>query len=361
MEPHKKKSSLNNPPPSSYVKHAIGFDITPHEDWQLLSLFQHFNRSVDTLNYVLYREGASIPDKYKDHQRIEIPVNDIALHSSYISYFEFCGALDCIKAVSEAKYIYHDGIYKAVSERLLPEIGYEESLDREKLLEIGSPLVLNVGFPNAPNKSSQLLEALDIPVLVFSEWQEETPLGRAEWVKVIAALTGKEEEAIAKFERIEKEYLRLKSMTKQLSPRPTVICNLPYKGDWYMPGGDSYISNILNDAGAEYLWSDSPGTGGIQVDFEVVYAKGMVADFWINPDLTASIRQITDKDERLADLLSVIKGNVYNCINRIAPNGANDYWESALTRPDIVLKDLIRIFHPQLLPDHDLYYYTHLN
>lgn len=355
------ETNPTNTAASSVVKHAIGFDLQSFEDWQLLSFFRHFNASIDTIQYVLYNEGTTIPAKYSGLEKIQIPVKGIGLlHSSYISFLEFCGAMDRIVAVSEAKYVYHDSLHKALEEGLIPEIGYEESINREKLLELGSPLVLNVGFPNSPNKSSQLLKALDIPVLVFSEWQEESPLGRAEWVKIVAALTGTEQLVAEKFSKVEAEYHRLTSLTKEKASSPTVICNLPYKGAWYMPGGDSYFSNILQDAGADYLWSDSQGTGGLQVDFEAVYAKGLTTDFWINPGLSASLRDVIDKDERLADFKPVADGKVFNSTNRVSEWGANDYWESAVVRPDLVLRDLISIIHPDQMPEHKLFYYKQL-
>ncbi|MCK5102905.1 MAG: ABC transporter substrate-binding protein, partial [Cyclobacteriaceae bacterium] len=204
-------------------------------------------------------------------------------------------------------------------------------------------------------------DELGIPVLVFSDWQETGLLGRAEWVKVVAALTGSEKLVNEKFELIEKEYKKLTSLTKDLDNPPKIICNLPYKGSWYVPGGNSYVSNLLHDAGSDYLWASDDGTGGIQMDFETVYAKGIEADFWINPDFAKTLQDIIDTDERLIDFKPISTRSVYNSNFRMSRGIANDFWESGIVNPHLILADLIKILHPELLPDHQLFYYKQIN
>ena len=120
------------------------------------------------------------------------------------------------------------------------------------------------------------------------------------------------------------------------------------------------MSNVLKDAGADYLWSDNEGTGGVQLDFETVYAEGINAEFWINPDFAYSIRDVLDKDERLGDFNALQSGKVFNSINRITRGQANDYWESGIINPHLILADLIAIFHPDVLSDHQLFYYKQI-
>ncbi len=345
----------------SSIEYAIGFDISHYDDYKILRLFSHYNESSDTLNYVLKSKEVEIAPQFRDYRQIITPVKKIALlHSSYLPFFNFCGAIDQLSAISEAKYIYDDDIYSKVQNGELPEVGYGESLDREKLLSLGIELVVTVGFPNAPNKSSQLLEELGIPVLVFSDWQETNLLGRMEWVKLLAELTGNEESVDIRFKAIEKQYHELLSISKEIKNKPTIITNLPFKGSWYVPGGNSYVSNLLDDAGATYLWSDDKGTGGIQLDFESVYAKGINAEYWISPDFAQSKSDILDKDERLADFNSFKRGKIFNNNKRVSRGTANDYWESGIINPHIILADMIKILHPELLPDHQLFYYHQL-
>lgn len=346
----------------SSVDHAVGFDIIYYDNFKILQLYSHYNESSDTLNFLLSSKEAIIPPQFIDYRKIITPVNRIALlHSSYVSYFNFCDARDNLNSISEVKYVFDEDIFTAVENGELPEVGYGESLDREKLLSIGTELVITVGFPNAPNKSEQVLRELGIPVLIFSDWQETTLMGRLEWVKVVAALTGKDDGTALRIKEIEEQYDELLSISKNATTKPTIICNLPYKGSWFVPGGNSYISNLISDAGGKYLWSDDTGTGAIQLDFESVYAKGINAAYWINPDFAFSALDILDKDERLADFKSFKEKKIFNSNQLMSRGIANDYWESGIINPHVILADLINILHPELLPDHKLHYYRQLN
>lgn len=345
----------------SDIKYAVGFDLEKFEKYKVLHLFRHYNNTTDTLSYVLLENGAHVDKRFQQLVKINVPIQNIALlHSSYLPFFELCETTDLVTAISESKYIYNEKIFNKIATGALPEVGYGESLDKEQILKLGINTVVTVGWPNTPNKSQQLLMELEIPVLVFSEWQESTLLGRAEWIKVIAALTGADELANVKFYEIEEEYNRLKAKASNVSSRPKIVCNLPYKGSWYVPGGNSYMSNVLSDAGGDYLWSDDPGTGGIQMDFELVYSNGINADIWINPGTAKSTNNIIETDERLKDFLPVRNNSVFNYTKRVVRGIANDYWESAITQPQLVLADYIKILHPELLPDHELYYYQQL-
>ena len=354
----KKPVSYDDQAAKGLVRHAIGFDLEKHDDFMLLHLIRHYNDRQDTLTYVMQEKNALIPIEYSDYEKITIPVRRIALlHSSYLSFFDFCGSLDHIAAISEARYVYNEKIYQEVQSGALPEVGYGETLDKERLLEAGIDLVLTVGFPNSPDRNGELLRELGIPVLVFSDWQETTLPGRAEWVKAIAALVGKLDKAEKKFMTIEQKYDSLSMLVSSATGLPTVICNLPFKGNWYMPGGNSYVANMLKDAGADYIFDDNNETGGVPLDFEVVYAKGLGAEYWINPDFANSVDEILAKDERLRDFEAIKTGKIFNNNRRLKRGEVNDYWESGLINPHLILADLISIFHPELLPGHELHYY----
>jgi iron complex transport system substrate-binding protein len=342
----------------SSIRYASGFDLVSNEKLDILHIFRHFNKNVDTLSYLLAAEGSQIPGQYGDLTVISVPVQRIALlHSSYVSYFDFCESKDHIKAISEVQYVYDSSIYESVSAGQLPEVGYGETLDKEKLLALDIDLVISVGWPNSPNKSQHALEELGIPMLLFSEWQESTLLGRMEWVKIIAALTGKKEIANHRFNQVAYTYDSLKILAQKVDHHPGVLFNLPYKGSWHVPGGRSYMSHLIRDAGGSYLWAEDQGTGGLQLDFETVYAKGIAADVWINPGVAHRISEILAKDERLHEFKAIRDENVFNAINRMAHGQANDYWESALVNPHLVLADMIRILHPDIMPNHDLVYF----
>jgi iron complex transport system substrate-binding protein len=343
------------------IQHAIGFDLLTIDDIQILEFFSHFNERVDTTRYLLVKKGVPVPASYAMYDRITVPVRNMALlHASYISYFRVLDATEHIKAISEVKYVYDDSIYNAGVSNQLPQLGYGETLDKELLLSLDLDLLITVGWPNAPNKNLEMFKSLGLTTLVFSEWQETSLLGRAEWLKVVGALTGRNEKAKAHFDRLANSYDSLKRLTKYVGTRPKVLCNLPYKGSWFVPGGNSYMSHLFEDASAHYLWDDDGGTGGLQLDFETVFVAGSDADFWINPGGASVMQDIYDQDERLAEFAPVRNGNVFNCNKKTARGLANDYWESGIVHPELILADLIHILHPEVLPDHQSVYFKRI-
>jgi iron complex transport system substrate-binding protein len=346
----------------SPVKHASGFNVEPRENYSLLHFFRYNEETQDTLTYLVKSRGRAVPSPMSDLPVIETPVRNVALlHTTYIAFFEFCESLSNIQAISESEYLYHPETISKVEDGSLPVIGHSENLNKEQLIALDPELVITVGFPNTPNKNKELLESLGYPVLVLAEWQESTLLGRMEWVKIFGLLLGKDSLVNAKFNAVEQQYVELKDLALDADHRPQVISNAPYKESWWVPAGDSYASNLIHDAGGDYLWRKIPGTGGIPLDFETVFAEGHQADYWINPGTARRKEELRQKDERLLEFRAVDADKTYHSFKRANQRGGNDYWESGLVNPHLVLADLIRIFHPELLPEHELFFYEKLS
>ena len=128
-----------------------------------------------------------------------------------------------------------------------------------------------------------------------------------------------------------------------------------------MPAGDSYVAKYLNDAGANYLWSDDNTSGSLPLSFEVVLERAANADYWLNFSQSwQSLQDLLNEDQRYTAFQAVKTGNLYNNDAQLNEYQGNDYWESGISNPDIVLSDLIKIFHPQILPKHQLVYYRKL-
>jgi len=346
---------------ASRVTHAIGFDVEKHSNYTVLHFFRHFNGDRDTVNYVIARKSATLPNSVNDHVVIRTPVQSVALlHSSYLAYFDVCNGISSIAAIADDEYIYNSSCQSYIQQGQIISLGNSEHLDREKILALNPDLVVTVGFPNAPNKNKEILESLGYPVLLLSEWQEPTLLGRMEWIKVIGMLLEADSLAEASFHAAEREYMKLTRLAENVKSRPSVLCNAPYKDSWYVPAGDSYISHLISDSGAEYIWKETDGTGGIPLDFEMVFARASAADYWINPGQYQSKQALLNADERLGEFRNLQQDQIYNCYNRINGSVANDYWESGLVKPHVILADMIKIMHPDLLPDHHLYYFNKL-
>ena len=182
-----------------------------------------------------------------------------------------------------------------------------------------------------------------------------SPLGQAEWIKFTAALLGLEDEANVKFKAIEDRYLELKALVENVEKRPTVLSGELHSGNWYVVGGESYLAQLFRDAGAQYFMKNDNESGGFYVDFETVYSQGAEADFWrivnsYNGDFSYDILKQTDG--RYADFKAYKEKKVIYSNLREVP-----FYEQTPVEPEVILADLIKVFHPTLLSDHEAVYY----
>jgi iron complex transport system substrate-binding protein len=188
---------------------------------------------------------------------------------------------------------------------------------------------------------------------------EDDPLGRAEWIKFFALFYGESAKADAQFADIEKAYAQIKSRVPKAASgkKPSVLVNAPFQGSWNVSGGQSYMARFIADSGGHYLWSDDPGSGGLTLSVEAVYAKALDADVWLNPGTAENLAALKAMDPRFADLKAYKSGEVWNNTLRTLPSGANDYFESAVFKPQLVLQDLAAIINPRTFPGQAGYYY----
>ncbi|MGI9544933.1 MAG: ABC transporter substrate-binding protein, partial [Cyclobacteriaceae bacterium] len=198
-------------------------------------------------------------------------------------------------------------------------------------------------------------------VVLNADYMEETPLGRAEWIKFTAAFFDKEAEADSVFGKIEENYLNLITKVQQLTALPTVYTGIVYGDVWYQPGGKSYAAQFIKDAAGSYVWSHNKESGSLALNFEEVYAQAHGADYWIGVGSYNSLAEIRAQDPRYEKFGAFKEGNVYNYNARIGATGGNEFLELGYARPDMVLADLLHILHPELFPEHQLYFYKKLN
>ncbi len=337
--------------------YAEGFRITYHKNYKLLEVFNPFQDRVDTLRYALVPRSVSDQVKVANARTIEIPIRSlIATSTTHLALATALESNDIIKGMVGGKYVYNDEIRNRLETGKITNFS-EGEFNKEQALALDPDLVMISGGQSSQFDNYRVLIKSGIDILVNSEWLETTPLGKAEWVKVMGALLDKEAMANEHFESVEQRYNTLKSKVTDIDKNPVVLTNLPFKGSWFVPGGNSYNAKILNDAGADYPWSDSEETGGLQKDFEVMYEIGLTANIWLNPGEADSKTDILAKDTRFKEFRSFRMGEIYNNNKRVGSTGGNDFWESGVVHPEIILADLIKIFHPQRVPDHTLYYY----
>lgn len=340
-------------------KYARLFSIEEKGNLKKLSIFDVKGNEKE--NYFLLNKNIQIPDTLRNKNIIKTPVKRvICLSTTHIAFVDALNETDKIIAVSGSQYIYNPKLIKRINTGKLKDTGYENSLDFELILSLKPDLVTVYDINGSISPTINKLKQYHIPVVQINEYSETSVLGQAEWIKFFAEFFEKENLAEQKFTKVEKNYSYFKKAADTISYKPSVLLNMPWKGTWYIPGGKSNIAQLIKDAGGNYLWKNTEEHHNYSLNIEEVYMKAKEAEFWLNTGQAKSINDITNTDIRLNDFKSIKTGLIFNRNKRLSPGGGNDYMESGTVRPDLILKDLIKILHPELLPKDTLYYYRKL-
>jgi iron complex transport system substrate-binding protein len=292
---------------------------------------------------------------------IPIPVRRLAcLSSTHIGFLSELDALDIVAGVTTRRHIANRWIRERISDGRVDEVGEGAQLDLEKLLTIEPDLVLAFGVSEADLSFAHRLTAAGVPVVFCAEYLEATPLGRAEWIKFFGLLTGRWEQAESRFRDIKGNYRRLAEQARSMQPRPSVLVNADFQGVWYMPGGQSYMARFLRDAGARYLWEDDASARVLRLDFEQVLTRARDADVWINVGVWRTLAEGSSNDARYSLFRPFREKQVFNHRRPMGADEGNDFFERGVARPDLVLADLVKIFHPSCVASHDFVWYERL-
>ena len=343
------------------LRYAEGFTVEYHKNYKVVTVTRPWRNAKTMFRYLLVQCGTPAPEGYDDALVIQVPVKRIVtLSTTHLPALSKLGLLDRLVGVGNFKYINSLDVRALIDAGFLTEVGSGAKVDVEKVVALQPDLVLTFGIGNPERDAHPKLLEAGLKVAINAEYMESTPLGRSEWLKFVALFFNKEKDSERIFNGMVRRYEAVRSTAEKAAERPTVFAGYMYKGTWYMPGGQSYAAQFLRDAGASYLWADDETAGSIPLDFEAVYERAADADFWVNVGRAKSLKDLSEADERYTQFKAFQKGNVYNNNKRLNKWGGNDYWESGLANPDIVLADLVSIFHPDLLPQHDRVYYQQL-
>lgn len=330
------------------VDYAGGFTVELHDTYKVVYVTRPWPGATNGFTYVLVQRGTKAPDGYPNAETITVPVRSaVTMSTTFLPPLTKLGVLDSLVGHDQTDYIYSPEVRRLVKEGKVKEVGNGSSLNVELLLKL-SPDVIFVNSYGGQYDVQPKLSELGLPVVVLGDWVENTPLGTAEWIKFISLFYNREATASEVFDGIVKRYDALKRLAATADSRPTVLVNAPYQGQWTVPGGGSYVATLVHDAGGDYLWSDNDKAGSLFLDFESVYARAHDADFWINTGTWSSLHDGLVQDPRFAQFTAFEKGNVYNNNARTSATGGIDYYESGTSNPDVALRDLILIFHPEM-------------
>lgn len=341
------------------VQFAKGFTIAYAGRCKVVTILSPFEQKTTATRYLLVPRGTPRPAGYADALVIDTPIRTlVGLSSMHVALADFLGADDILVGLGSLKYASAPRVRQRIAAGKILEAGQGKELNNEMLIARHPDLVMTTGWPGESLNRFQTLAAAGIPVMINSEWVESTPLGRAEWVKVLAVLLDKEDLVNQKFGQVVRDYQRLAALGQKATKRPRVVVGLPFKDVWHVPDADSYMTRFLRDAGTSYAWDKTKSPqGSLALSFETVAPVALTAEYWLQTGTASTKAEIIAQDARYAAFGPFINGHLYNNNRRTNAEGANDYWESGAMRPDLVLADLIKILHPELLPKWPLYYY----
>jgi iron complex transport system substrate-binding protein len=353
-------------PDKAYPEFANGYSVEYHGTYKVVRTYDPTRGNSGSHTYVLVQRGENIPEGYPDAQVFFIPVESVITMSSVnVAVLGELNEMSAIRGNVNNNLVLNDTFQELAKAGKITEVGsgtmaMSNNFQTEKMVELSPDLVFcTEGGGQQQNIEPKLTETGLRPVLTQAS-TEDTPLGRAEWIKYYAYFFNKEKDANTVFDQVKTNYQAIADKVKNVSNRPTIISGLTVQGIWYVPGSRSYAARFFKDAGGDYVLSNYTGGGNTPIAFETVYEKGQNADVYLNPGMVGvggGIDALLAQDSRFGKFKSVQTGAVYHFDARQNEFGSLDYWYSGNIRPDIILADLVKILHPDVLPDHHLYYY----
>ncbi len=283
----------------------------------------------------------------------------IVLSSSAVAYLESLDGLSNIITVYGAEWMYSPKLHQLIQEGKIKSGGAVNTINLEEIIAQNPDAVITYSDPTQ-NKLYQALQKFNIPIIFIDEFKEQTPLNKSAYLKVFGALIEKQPKADSLFNLITNNYNRLKEKAQKKQNKPTVFTEIMRGDIWYMPGGKSFVASYLKDAGANYLWADDTTSQTIPLNFEQVVSKAQTANFWVNASDFSNREQLQNSFPNYNLFKAFQSDEVYNYIKRRNAKGANDYFETGTVRCDWVLRDLVKIFYPNELPNDSLYFYRRI-
>ena len=352
-----KISVQNSDTTSTYVHYAQGFTVDKSDDYTKITILDPWTKGQVMRSYILVDKTREMPENLPEGTIIKVPLGRVVCYSSvHCSILEELGVIDSIVGVCEPHYVDMPYIQEKIKEGSIIDLGMASNPDIEKIMLINPDAILTsplkeVGYGK--------VESVGIPLIDCVDYMESTPLARTEWIRFLALLFGKETLADSLFAKTEQSYLELKALASSVKERPTVVTEKKYGNAWHLPGGQSYMAHLLRDAGSAYCYEDDSSTGSLSYSFETILDKCEHADFWLikyfsGNELTYNKLQAEYAPYAFFDAFK--NKNIFGCNTE-----KNRYYEDLPIHPDYILKDLIAIFHPDLLPGYQLRYHKKMS
>ncbi|WP_066217603.1 ABC transporter substrate-binding protein [Formosa haliotis] len=346
------------------LKHAKGFSVKTYKNYKVLEIYSPWPKAEKTYKFALVDRAFQdkVDLKSSDFEAvIPIPIERIVVTSTtHLPGLELLDEAHKLVGFPGTQYVSSEHIRHRIDNNEIRELGKNEGINTEVLLELRPELVMAFGV-DGNNRALEQVKNANIPVMYNGDWVETSPLAKAEWIKLFGVLFKKEAQADQVYNIIETEYVNAKKLAATVSDKPSILSGAMHKDVWYLPNGTSAEAQLLQDANTNYLWKNTQGAGSLALNFETVFNKAKAADIWVNPSFYASLEDLKTANQHYSKFTAFKAKQIYTMANTKGETGGVLYYELGQSRPDLVLKDLIKICHPELLPDYELYFYQKLN
>lgn len=345
------------------LKYAEGFNVISYDDYKVLEILNPWPESKTTYSFCIISNESLARTTFAQNAfdgYIIDPIKKIVVTSTtHIPALELLGVEHTLIGFPSTDYISSKKTRQHISDGKVRDLGKNEGINTEVLLSLNPDLVIGFGVEGV-NKTFETVKKAGIPVIYNGDWVESSALAKAEWIKFFGVLYDKEKEADSIFNTIETNYLKAKTIAKQATSQPTVLSGAMHKDIWYLPNGSSPEAQFFKDANVNYLWKDTSGNGSLALSFEAVFDKAKTADLWLSPSYYTSFEQLKEANNLYINFDAYTSKNIYTFSNTTGDTGGVIYYELGTTRPDIVLKDIIKICHPELLDGYQPYFFKAL-
>ena len=338
------------------VAYAAGFTVTQYDDYKMIEVKDPWNEHGYLQRYILVDRNKELPQNLPQGTVVRVPVKKITVFTSvHCAVLDELGVTDDIVGVCESRYMNIPSVQARLKEGLTFDLGESTQPNVEKMIELDAEVVLASPFQNG---SYGAVEKIGIPILECADYMEVLPLGRAEWIRFIGCFVNKESVADSLFAETEKKYMEVKALAEDVASKPTLLTGKKYGSTWYVPSGESYMARLYQDAGADYIFSYLPGTGSAPLNFETILDKAIHADYWIfnyNQEDNMTYPMLKAEYDPYNNFDAFEKRNIYGCNTHTSL-----FYEEVPMHPDYLLKELVALFHPELLPDYSMRYFSPL-
>jgi len=358
---NEKKALATDATTTNSIQFAKSLAIQKHEGFTVVTVSNPWPDAVKNFTYILKEKNGVVPDSLKKYTQINVPLQSIVVTSTTnIPFLEMLGVEKSLVGFPHTDYVSSEKTRALIDAGKVKNVGQNEKLNIEQLIDLNPNLIVTFGIDNN-NPSIENLQKSGLKVLIQADWMEQSPLGKAEWLKLYGALFGKEKEANQLFDNIVKEYNDAVKLVANQKPTSTVLYGSMYQDQWFVARGSSWVAQFMKDAKANYLWKDLEGTGSLGLSFENILDKAKTANFWIATGSFKSLAELEKANPHYSQFDAFANKNIFTFEAKMGATGGTIFYELSPSRPDLVLKDYIKIFHPELLPNYTFTFAQKLN